>query len=101
MTAICSMLLVMLTVMISLAYVERRDASIGQAKDFAESVNQMTNAMLTGMMIPGVSKDRSVCLEQVRNSNNINALQVFRSGSTITQYGAGVAAEAKASAEEK
>ena len=101
MTAICVMLFAMWAVIIYLAYEERRESSTSQARDFAESVNQMTNASLTGMMITGVSKDRAVFLDQVRNSSNINDLQVFRSATVIAQYGAGEAAEAKPSAEEK
>jgi len=98
--AISAILAVAWTVMIVLTYAERREATIGQARDFAESVNQMINATLTGMMITGVSKDRAVFLDQVRESNNIKNLKVFRFGSVITQYGAGDASEGNPSAEE-
>ena len=101
MAAICAMLFAMWAVIIVLAYEERWNSSISQARDFAESVNQMTNASLTGMMITGVVKDRGVFLDQVRNSSNINDLQVFRSAQVIAQYGAGEASEAKPSPEDK
>jgi len=77
------------TTTIVLTYAERRDSTVDQARDFAESVNQMVNAALTGMMITGVSKDEAVFLDQVRETNDIKHLKVFRYGSTITQYGAG------------
>ncbi|MBE0619750.1 MAG: methyl-accepting chemotaxis protein [Burkholderiales bacterium] len=94
------MLAVTWTVMIVLSYAERRDATIAQARDFAESTNQMVNASLTGMMITGVVKDRAVFLEQVRESNNIKNLKAFRYGSVIAQYGPGDAAEGNPSADE-
>jgi len=89
------------SLMVYLTYVERRNAAIAQANDFAASVNQMTVASLTGMMMTGVVKDRALFLDQVRNSDDINDLQVFRSGNTIAQYGSGEASEAKPSAEEQ
>ena len=98
--AIGAMLAVTWTLMIVLSYAERREATIGQAREFAESTNQMVNATLTGMMITGVSKERAVFLDQMRESNNIKNLNVFRFGSVITQYGAGTAAEGNPSAEE-
>ena len=99
--AISVALLIAWSLMIYLTYAQRRDGAIAQARDFAQSVNQMTVAMITGMMITGVSKERAVFLEQVRNSNNISDLEVFRSGSTVSQYGAGQGTESRASAEEK
>ena len=98
--AIGVMLAVAWTAMIVLSYAERREATIEQAHDFAESTNQMVNATLTGMMITGVSKQRAVFLDQVRVTNNIKNLKVFRYGSTITQYGADAGADSNPSAEE-
>ncbi len=98
--AIGVMLAVSWTITIVLSYAERRDATIGQARDFAESTNQIVNASLTGMMITGVSKESAVFLDQVRVSNNIKNLRVFRYGSTITQYGAGNAKEGNPDAAE-
>ena len=97
---IAAMLAVSWTAMIVLTYVERRDATIEQAHDFAESTNQMINATLTGMMITGVSKDRAVFLDQVRESNNIKKLRVVRTGTTVTQYGAGNGSEGSHTDEE-
>jgi methyl-accepting chemotaxis protein len=98
--AIGAMLAVAWTLTIILTYAERRESTIEQARDFAESTNQMVNATLTGMMLTGVSKERAVFLDQVRESNNIKNLRVLRYGSTITQYGAGDAVEGNPSAAE-
>jgi len=97
---ISAMLALTWTVMIVLSYAERREATIGQARDFAASTNQMIMATLTGMMLTGVSKDRAVFLDQVRESNNIKNLKVFRYGSVVTQYGAGAATDGNPGAEE-
>ena len=99
--AISLVLIAAWTVMVYLGYVQRRDSAVLQARDFAESVNQMTNATLTGMMIWGVSKDRAVYLDQVRNSNDIKDLRVFRSGALEAQYGSDKVSRDTPSAEEK
>ncbi len=99
--AICLMLFATWSLMVYLTYVERRNAAIAQANDFAGSVHQMTVAALTGMMMTGVVKDRALFLDQVRNSEDVTDLQVFRSGNTIAQYGSGEASEANPSADEK
>ena len=98
--AIGALLAVTWTITIVLTYAERRDATIAQARDFAESTNQMVIATLTGMMITGVSKQRAVFLDQVRESNDIKNLRVVRTGSVVTQYGAGDASEGDPSAAE-
>src|SRR5690348_7754735 len=92
--AISGMLVVAWSLMIYLAYTERRDASTAQAQEFAESVNQMTMATLTAMMITGVSKDRAVFLDQIRNAQNISDLNVYRGDRIIAAFGAGAASEA-------
>ena len=99
--SISIMLVVVWSVMIFLTYSARRDGSITQARNFAESVNQMTVATITAMMLTGVVKEREVFLEQIRNSNDVSDVKVFRFGTVLTQYGAGTTSEAAASAEEK
>ncbi|MBE0624398.1 MAG: hypothetical protein IH606_06250 [Burkholderiales bacterium] len=84
-SAIGAMLALTWTITVVLTYVERRDAAIADAQVFAESTNQMINATLTGMMITGVSKERAVFLDQVRESNNIKNLRVLRYGSVISE----------------
>jgi methyl-accepting chemotaxis protein len=53
------------------------------------------------MMVTGVVKERGVFLDQVRNSNDINDLQVFRGSPVVAKFGAGQASEANPSPEEK
>jgi len=98
--AIGVMLAVSWTLTIVLTYAERREATIREATDFAKSTDQMVNAALTGMMISGVVKDRGVFLDQVRSTDDIKELKVFRYGTTISQYGMGDGTEGKPSAEE-
>jgi len=98
--AIGALLAVTWTLTIVLTYAERRESTIEQARDSAESTNQMVNATLTGMMITGVSKERAVFLDQVRETNNIKNLKVFRYGSTIAQYGVDAGADSNPGAEE-
>ena len=99
--AISVMLIVTWSLMIYLTYAQQRDAAIAQSRSFAESVNQMTVATITAMMIAGVSKERAVFLDQVRNSNDVSDIKVLRFGSVVTQYGAGQASGNAPSAEEK
>ncbi len=99
--AIALALLVTWSLSIYLTYSQRREGSIAQARDFAESVSQMTMASLTGLMIMGTVDKRALFLDQIRNSNDIKDLKVFRFGSTIHQYGPGEGSESRVSAEEK
>jgi methyl-accepting chemotaxis protein len=87
--ALCAMLLLALSSIIAFTYVERRDASIAQARDFSASLNQMTLASLTALMIVGASNQQSVFLEQVRTSNDVTELEVYRTASVVGQYGEG------------
>ena len=98
--SISLILVVVWSLMILLTYTARRDGSITQAQNFAESVNQMTVATITAMMLTGVSKERGVFLDQIRNSNDVSDIRVFRYGSLISEYGAGEANSAP-NAEEK
>ena len=99
--AISLMLFVTWSLMIYLTYAQQRDAAIDQSRSFAESVNQMTVATITAMMITGVSKERAAFLDQVRNSNDVRDIKVLRFGSVVAQYGAGQASETAPSPEEK
>jgi methyl-accepting chemotaxis protein len=77
------------SLMMYVQYTQRREAMSEQARNFAESTNQMLNATLTGMMVTGVVKDRAVYLDQVRNTSEVKDVRVFRSGSVINQFGPG------------
>jgi methyl-accepting chemotaxis protein len=89
------------TTLIAFTYVQQREAAIAQARAFAENTNQMTIATITAMMITGVSNQRGVYLEQVKNTQEIRDIRVFRYGSVIKQYGPGDAAESNPSPAEK
>lgn len=53
------------------------------------SVHQMTLAGLTGMMITGTIGLRTIFLDQIRETNHIESIKVFRSDAVIKQYGLG------------
>jgi methyl-accepting chemotaxis protein len=72
--AIALALLVTWSLMIYVTYSQRREGSIAQARDFAESVSQMTMASLTGLMITKIVDKRAIFLDQIRNSNDVNDL---------------------------
>jgi methyl-accepting chemotaxis protein len=86
-SGIAALLVMVWSISIYLTYTDRRDATVAEAKDYAESVNQFTVATLTGMMITGVVKERAVFLDQIRASNNLRDLQVFRSQSLNDNFG--------------
>lgn len=75
------------------ATLQQQKTAIDQAKDFADSVHQMTMAGLTGMMITGTVSQRNVFLDQIRDSNHIESLKVFRGDAVVTQFGKGRAGE--------
>lgn len=89
--SIALILAVVWSVMIYLTYTARRDSSIAQAQNFAESVNQMTLSTVTAMMITGVVQQRGVFLDQIRNSNDVNDIRVFRHAPIVAQFGPGTA----------
>ncbi len=75
--------------------VQQQEMGIRQARDFAASVNQMTIAAMTGMMIAGNIADRSVYLEQIQNTENISELHLVRGAAINEQYGPGTAGDRK------
>jgi methyl-accepting chemotaxis protein len=83
------MLLITWSLMTYVQYTQRSAAMSEQARSFAESTNQMLNATLTGMMVTGVSKDRAVYIDQVRNTSEVKDVRVLRYGTVLTQFGAG------------
>ena len=74
------------------ATLQQQKIAVDQARDFADSVHQMTMAGLTGMMITGTISQRNVFLDQIRDSNHIESLKVFRGGeAVVAQFGKGLA----------
>ncbi|MBK7659225.1 MAG: EAL domain-containing protein [Betaproteobacteria bacterium] len=65
-----------------------RAEEIEQARAFAESVNQLVLAGLTGFMIAGVPDRRGVFLDQIEQANDVRGLRVLRGEAVDRQYGA-------------
>jgi len=78
---------------------QQKKIAVDQAQDFAESVYQMTMAGLTGMMITGQVAQRNIFLDQIRDSNHIESLKVFRGRPVVLQFGEGHAGELPNSAD--
>lgn len=72
---------------------EQKKIAADQAKDFANSVHQMTLAGLTGMMITGTVSLRAIFLDQIKETNHVESLQVYRGEAVVKQYGEGYAGE--------
>ncbi|HJW26574.1 MAG TPA: EAL domain-containing protein [Rhodocyclaceae bacterium] len=75
------------------ATLEQRHIAVDQAKDFANSVHQMTLAGLTGMMITGTISLRTIFLDQIKETNHIESLKVYRGDAVIRQFGPGLEGE--------
>ncbi len=65
-----------------------RAEEIEQARAFAESVNQLVLAGLTGFMIAGVPDRRGVFLDQIEQANDVRGLRVLRGEAVDRQFGA-------------
>ena len=63
--------------------------AIAQARDFSQSVHQITLAGLTGMMLTGTVSQRAIFLDQVRQSTDIRSLHIIRGDAVINQFGNG------------
>ena len=72
---------------------EQRHLAVDQAKDFANSVHQMTLAGLTGMMITGTISMRTIFLDQIKETNHIDSLKVVRGDAITRQFGPGFEGE--------
>ena len=70
-----------------------RETAIGQAKDFASTVNEMTMAGLTGMMITGTVAQRDVFLDQIKELAAVRDLKVIRGEAVSRAFGPGSATE--------
>mgnify|MGYP001766095159 CR=1 FL=1 len=64
-----------------------RETAIRQAKDFSQSIHEMTMAGLTGMMITGTVGQREVFLDQIKQLSIIKDLHVARSEAVAKLYG--------------
>jgi diguanylate cyclase (GGDEF)-like protein/PAS domain S-box-containing protein len=71
------------------ATLAQRQIASDQAREFANSVHQMTLAGLTGMMITGTVPLRSVFLDQISAMKHIESLKVIRGDHVVKQFGPG------------
>jgi methyl-accepting chemotaxis protein len=78
-----------------------RGIAIDQATDFANTVNEMTMAGLTGMMITGTIAQRDVFLDQIKELSSVRDLKVLRGDAVNRIFGPGTAAEAAPDAVEQ
>lgn len=79
---------------------EQRSIATDQARDFANSVHQMTLAGLTGMMITGTIAQRKVFLDQIKAMEQIEFLKVIRGDAVVRQFGVGLEGETLSSPRE-
>ncbi|MFZ5581756.1 MAG: methyl-accepting chemotaxis protein [Pseudomonadota bacterium] len=85
--AIWFMLIAVWTGMIVWESEVNRETAIGQAKDFAGSIHEMTMAGLTGMMITGTVGQREVFLDQIKQLSVIKDLHVVRGEAVSKIFG--------------
>ncbi|MHB1373119.1 MAG: methyl-accepting chemotaxis protein [Thauera sp.] len=78
-----------------------RDMAIEQAKDFAGTVNEMTMAGLTGMMITGTVAQRDVFLDQIKELTIVQDLKVIRGEAVSRVFGDGGVATTGGDADER
>jgi methyl-accepting chemotaxis protein len=78
----------------------RRNA-VEQAKEFASTINEMTMAGLTGMMITGTVDQRDVFLDQIKELVVVRDLQVLRAEAVSKAFGPGRTGESVADLTER
>jgi len=66
---------------------EQRRIVKKETENFADSIDQITMAGLTTLMVTGTMQHRDVFLSQINESFNIRSLRVVRSPELIAQYG--------------
>jgi methyl-accepting chemotaxis protein len=92
--AIWAILVVAWTVTVFWAVEGQRDSAIEQAKQFSNSVHEMSLAGLTTMMITGNMAQRNEFLDQIKELNKIRDLRILRGEAVRKQFGAGANDEA-------
>ena len=80
------------------ASLEQQRIAADQAREFADSIHQMTLAGLTGMMITGTVPLRSLFLDQIKAMHQIESLKVIRGDAVVGQFGPGLEGETDADA---
>ncbi len=64
-----------------------RTLALQEAQSFAESIHQVALAGHTALMEAGTHVQRKLFLEEIRQTNNIDALRFFRGDDVVRQYG--------------
>ncbi len=75
--------------------------ALEQQEAFADSIEQITLASLTTMMVTGTIEHRNLFLEQIRKSSAIRELKILRGSAVTKQYGVGIAGEMNPTPEEQ
>lgn len=68
-----------------------RQNAVRQAEEFARTINEMTMAGLTGMMITGTVDQRDVFLDQIQELSVVRGLRVLRADGVKQIFGPGTA----------
>ena len=92
---IAALLIVAWAGIIWLVNVQQEEMGIRQARDFSASVNQMTIAAMTAMMIQGNMDNRAVYLDQIQKSEDISDLHLVRGEGVTKDFGPGKASDVK------
>ena len=79
--------------LVGLTNYSQRQSAITQARNFAQSLHQVTLAGLTAMMITGDADRREVFLDQIERANDVRALRVVRGPAVAQAFGPGTAQE--------
>ncbi len=72
---------------------EQRRIALAQSDGFSKSVQHLTLAGLTTLMVTGQMQNREIFLEHIRNSRSVQSLRVLRGQNVIHQFGSGTNAE--------
>lgn len=99
--AIWLMLVIAWGSMIAWETKSNRENAIEQAKSFAGTINEMTMAGLTGMMITGTVAQRDVFLDQIKELSLVRGLKVLRAEGVSKIFGPGTDAEVEIDALER
>lgn len=84
---VAALILAGVSVLIYVTATAQREMAVTQAQEFAESVNQMAMAQLLYMKVTKTYKQRSLYLEQVRESTGVHGLRILRSDANANQMG--------------
>ena len=80
---------------------QQKEMGLQQARDFSASVNQMTIAAMTALMIMNKMDRRAVYLDQVQKTANVGALHLVRGEAIDKEYGPGKNVDIKPDATEQ